>query len=199
MSSRTGADRALSHLGLVPGEEVFWIGRPAPHGERPSARGDLAALGAAALILVGMAVAAARDPQLDTALFSTLIAVPVGLGVWFKWANRFERAGEAPGSRYVVTSLRAAIVREQARAAVGGTFALGGLPVRGIEIAFPLQHILAEEVAGASIRGAHVVLHCGRRNPWEDFVLPSPDDPEGALRAVERMLTARSTAAPEPT
>lgn len=194
---RTGADRALSHLRLAPDEEVFWIGRPVPRAEEPASRADLAAPGLAVAAVAVLAGIAAWSPHRDMAVAALVILVVVGLALWLEWRDRFDRHEGRPSDRYVVTSRRVAIVREAVQDLPGG-------PIFGLRIVSmgarrpPLEHVLPDEIASARRRGRHAVVSLQGKSPWDAFVLLSPDDPEGALRAIERLMAASPTPDAEP-
>lgn len=100
--------------------------------------------------------------------------------------------------RYVVTSLRVAVVRSK-----GDALLWSWAPFRpdGFDAPTdvpPVDHLLAREIAGASRRGSEILLRRHGPGAWKKLVLLSPDDPEGALRAVERLMAASPTPIAEP-
>ena len=221
MSGRTGADRALAQLDLRSYEDVLWIGRPVAPDRRLRLRDGLAAalgiglllgsaglsaaMGSARPFIWGVAGAVALGvawfgiETVDARLGETgacdlgadgTTSPAARLAAWLSWNHRLAPGRDPASTRSVITSHRVGVVMDPRR---HDAFYSGG----GYVSFLPrIVEVLGASVRSAARSGPNVVLRIHGRGPFGAFVLRCPDDPEGALRAVRRMMTAEAATEP---
>lgn len=184
--------RAPASLRLASGEEVPWVGRHVPRGTAPEDhRLPWFWIGALSVVLAMAALAAVAVGDRAGAVLGAggVAATLVGRLLWW---NREVGMRIDETTRCVVTSLRVAVVRSK-----GDALLWSWAPFRpdGFDAPTyvpPVAHVLAQEVAGASRRGSDILLRRHGPGAWKELVLLSPDDPDGALRAIARLMAAPS-------
>lgn len=171
---------ALRNLRLVDGEEVLWVGRPGARRwwDVIDDRWDVLAFTLAGALALGGAIASQTLPRPDVAATVAVSGPMAVLGIRLVTNPVSYGGARHLTDRYVVTSMRAAIVKEAPHYWVSSS---GG----GVDPV--IREILGPHIAEWRRGGPHLIVHATTHEPGDALVFRDVDDPESGARALDSL------------